>query len=63
MSPADKNKSTTTATDTLAKKSRDEGIISGGHLVAKALKAEGFLHSVVAILLIFMMAVSMKGLE
>lgn len=41
MSPADKIKSTTTATDTLAKKSRDEGIISGGHLVAKALKAEG----------------------
>ena len=41
MSPADKNKTTTTATDTLAKKSRDEGIISGGHLVAKALKAEG----------------------
>ena len=41
MSLEDKNKSTTTATDTLAKKSRDEGIISGGHLVAKALKAEG----------------------
>ena len=64
MSPADKNKTTTTATDTLAKKSRDEGIISGGHLVAKALKAEGvdtILHSVVVILLIFMMAVSMRG--
>jgi acetolactate synthase-1/2/3 large subunit len=41
VSLEDKNKSTTTATDTLAKKSRDEGIISGGHLVAKALKAEG----------------------
>ena len=32
---------TTTATDTLVKKSRDEDIISGGHLVAKALKNEG----------------------
>ncbi|MEM1383909.1 MAG: thiamine pyrophosphate-binding protein [Pseudomonadota bacterium] len=30
-----------TAHDTLAKKSVDKGIISGGHLVAKALKAEG----------------------
>jgi acetolactate synthase-1/2/3 large subunit len=30
-----------TATDTLAKKSTDENVISGGHLVAKALKAEG----------------------
>lgn len=30
-----------TADDTLAEKSRDKGIVSGGHLVAKALKAEG----------------------
>jgi acetolactate synthase-1/2/3 large subunit len=30
-----------TATDTLAKKSTDQGVISGGHLVAKALKNEG----------------------
>ena len=30
-----------TASDTLAQKSRDEDIVSGGHLVAKALKAEG----------------------
>ncbi len=30
-----------TATDTLAKKSRDTDVISGGHLVAKALKNEG----------------------
>ena len=30
-----------TAIDTLAKKSTDESVISGGHLVAKALKAEG----------------------
>ncbi|MCP4330205.1 MAG: thiamine pyrophosphate-binding protein [Alphaproteobacteria bacterium] len=30
-----------TAVDTLAKKSADESIISGGHLVAKALKNEG----------------------
>lgn len=30
-----------TATDTLAKKSRSEGVISGGHLAAKALKNEG----------------------
>jgi len=30
-----------TATDTLARKSTDESVISGGHLVAKALKAEG----------------------
>jgi acetolactate synthase-1/2/3 large subunit len=31
----------TTADDTLQPKARDEGIISGGHLVAKALKNEG----------------------
>jgi acetolactate synthase-1/2/3 large subunit len=30
-----------TASDTLVQKSRSEGVISGGHLVAKALKAEG----------------------
>ena len=30
-----------TAKDTLAKKSRSDGVISGGHLVAKALKNEG----------------------
>lgn len=30
-----------TATDTLAQKSRAEDIVSGGHLVAKALKSEG----------------------
>ena len=33
--------SSSTATDTLAKKSTDTGVISGGHLVAKALKNEG----------------------
>src|SRR5579864_7215156 len=32
---------TTTAEDTLKAKSRDSGVISGGHLVAKALKNEG----------------------
>jgi len=30
-----------TATDTLVQKSRDKDVVSGGHLVAKALKAEG----------------------
>lgn len=30
-----------TASDTLAQKSRDKYVVSGGHLVAKALKAEG----------------------
>ena len=30
-----------TASDTLAQKTKSEGVISGGHLVAKALKAEG----------------------
>ncbi len=30
-----------TATDTLAKKSRSSEVISGGHLVAKALRNEG----------------------
>lgn len=33
--------STTTADDTLKEKSRDANVVSGGHLVAKALKAEG----------------------
>ncbi len=33
--------STTTADDTLKRKTRDANVISGGHLVAKALKAEG----------------------
>src|ERR1700747_2204688 len=32
---------TTTAEDTLKRKSRDADVISGGHLVAKALKSEG----------------------
>ena len=35
------NPASQTATDTLAKKSRSEEVISGGHLVAKALKSEG----------------------
>jgi acetolactate synthase-1/2/3 large subunit len=30
-----------TAEDTLARKRRDGSVISGGHLVAKALQAEG----------------------
>ena len=34
-------KPSATAHDTLARKSRDEGIVSGGHLVARALKNEG----------------------
>jgi len=38
--PAEKAR-TTTAEDTLAKKSRDADVISGGHLVAAALKNEG----------------------
>ena len=33
--------STTTAKDTLKRKTRDSTVISGGHLVAKALKSEG----------------------
>ncbi|HVL59771.1 MAG TPA: thiamine pyrophosphate-binding protein [Burkholderiaceae bacterium] len=32
---------TTTADDTLKRKSRDANVVSGGHLVARALKAEG----------------------
>src|SRR6202030_15997 len=35
------SKATTTAEDTLKRKSRDASVISGGHLVAKALKNEG----------------------
>jgi acetolactate synthase-1/2/3 large subunit len=38
--PANELKSTT-AEDTLAQKSRDAAVVSGGHLVAAALKAEG----------------------
>ncbi len=42
MSSVLENRSaTTTADDTLKAKSRDAGIISGGHLVARALKNEG----------------------
>ena len=41
MSRETKTNTSKTAHDTLAKKSRDESVISGGHLVAKALKAEG----------------------
>ncbi len=32
---------TTTAEDTLKQKTRDANVVSGGHLVAKALKSEG----------------------
>ena len=39
--PASIQPKTTTAEDTLQRKSRDAGVISGGHLVAKALKNEG----------------------
>jgi len=35
------NRAATTAEDTLKRKSRDAGVVSGGHLVAKALKNEG----------------------
>ena len=35
------SKASSTATDTLAKKDKSGAVISGGHLVAKALKAEG----------------------
>ena len=35
------SKAATTAEDTLKRKSRDAGVVSGGHLVAKALKNEG----------------------
>jgi acetolactate synthase I/II/III large subunit len=38
---ASKGRATTTAEDTLKAKTRDAHVISGGHLVAKALKSEG----------------------
>ena len=41
MSTKQQAKPSSTAHDTLAQKSRDANIISGGHLVAKALKNEG----------------------
>src|ERR1700678_2971069 len=41
VAPASIQPKTTTAEDTLQRKSRDAGVISGGHLVAKALKNEG----------------------
>src|SRR3984957_14894411 len=41
VDPASIQSKTTTAEDTLQRKSRDAGVISGGHLVAKALKNEG----------------------
>ena len=37
----EKGSATTTADDTLKAKSREAGVISGGHLVARALKNEG----------------------
>jgi acetolactate synthase-1/2/3 large subunit len=36
-----RSRTTTTAEDTLARKSRDASVVSGGHLVARALKNEG----------------------
>lgn len=41
VNPASIPPKTTTAEDTLQRKSRDASVISGGHLVAKALKNEG----------------------
>jgi acetolactate synthase-1/2/3 large subunit len=41
VNPTSIQPKTTTAEDTLQRKSRDAGVISGGHLVAKALKNEG----------------------
>ncbi len=41
MSSQPKDVHSSTATDTLARKSRSADVVSGGHLVAKALKAEG----------------------
>src|SRR5438093_8250259 len=38
---ANPKQGTTTAEDTLKQKTKDATVISGGHLVAKALKAEG----------------------
>ena len=39
--PAAAEPKPTTAEDTLQRKSREAGVVSGGHLVAKALKTEG----------------------
>ena len=41
VNPASSQPKATTAEDTLQRKSRDASVISGGHLVAKALKNEG----------------------
>ena len=41
VNPTSIQPKTTTAEDTLQRKSREAGVISGGHLVAKALKNEG----------------------
>jgi len=41
VNPASTQPKSTTAEDTLQRKSRDAGVVSGGHLVAKALKSEG----------------------
>ena len=41
VNPASIQPKTTTAEDTLQRKSRDASVVSGGHLVAKALKNEG----------------------
>ncbi|MGO9038747.1 MAG: thiamine pyrophosphate-binding protein [Steroidobacteraceae bacterium] len=41
VNPASIQPKATTAEDTLQRKSREAGVISGGHLVAKALKNEG----------------------
>jgi acetolactate synthase-1/2/3 large subunit len=41
VNPAQVQPKSTTAEDTLQRKSRDAGVVSGGHLVAKALKSEG----------------------
>src|SRR3982074_768634 len=41
VNPAPMQTKSTTAEDTLQRKSRDAGVASGGHLVAKALKNEG----------------------
>src|SRR5271156_4721207 len=41
VNPAAADSKSTTAEDTLQRKSREAGVASGGHLVAKALKTEG----------------------
>ena len=41
VNPVPAQAKSTTAEDTLQKKSREAGVLSGGHLVAKALKNEG----------------------